>query len=62
MSIAAQIVDPHSRLSSARSWSSTPSTWPRRRRAQSAIPQLEGELVGYQRELEDYRATLSYIE
>jgi hypothetical protein len=26
------------------------------------IPQVEGELAVYQRELEDYRATLAYIE
>jgi hypothetical protein len=26
------------------------------------IPQLESELVAYQRELDDYRATLTYIE
>ena len=26
------------------------------------IPQVEGELALYQRELEDYRATLAYIE
>jgi hypothetical protein len=26
------------------------------------IPQLESELVVYQRELDDYRATLPYIE
>lgn len=26
------------------------------------IPQLESELVGYQRDLDDYRATLTYVE
>jgi hypothetical protein len=26
------------------------------------IPQLESELLGYQRELDDYRATLTYPE
>jgi hypothetical protein len=26
------------------------------------IPQLEGELVDYQRELDDYRATLTFAE
>jgi hypothetical protein len=26
------------------------------------IPQLEADLVGYQRELDDYRATLAYPE
>jgi Protein of unknown function (DUF2799) len=63
VSVAAQIVDPTLTAEQrAQLVVDTKHLAERKGEIKARIPQLEGELVGYQRELEDYRATLSYIE
>ena len=63
VSVAAQIVDPTLTAEQrAQLVVDTKHLAERKGELKARIPQLEGELVGYQRELEDYRATLSYIE
>ncbi len=63
VSVAARIVDPTLTAEQrAQLVVDTKHLAERKGEIKARIPQLEGELVGYQRELEDYRATLSYIE
>ena len=63
VSVAAQIVDPTLTAEQrAQLVVDTKHLAERKGELKARIPQLEGELVGYQRELDDYRATLSYIE
>lgn len=63
VSVAAQIVDPSLTAEQrAQLVVDTKHLAERKGEIKARIPQLEGELVGYQRELDDYRATLSYSE
>ena len=63
VSVAARIVDPSLTAEQrAQLVVDTKHLAERKGEIKARIPQLEGELVGYQRELDDYRATLSYIE
>jgi hypothetical protein len=63
VSVAAQIVDPTLTAEQrAQLVVDTKHMAERKGVIKARIPQLEGELVMYQRELDDYRATLSYIE
>jgi hypothetical protein len=63
VSVAARIVDPSLTAEQrAQLVVDTKHLAERKGEIKAHIPQLEGELVGYQRELDDYRATLSYIE
>ncbi|MGH8240077.1 MAG: DUF2799 domain-containing protein, partial [Steroidobacteraceae bacterium] len=62
-SVAARIVDPSLTAEQrAQLVVDTKHLAERKGEFKARIPQLEGELVGYQRELDDYRATLLYIE
>ena len=63
VSVAARIVDPSLTAEQrAQLVVDTKHLAERKGEIKARIPQLEGELVGYQRDLDDYRATLSYIE
>ena len=63
VTVAARIVDPSLTAEQrAQLVVDTKHLAERKGEIKARIPQLEGELVGYQRELDDYRATLSYIE
>jgi hypothetical protein len=63
VSIAAQIVDPAvTNEHRAQLLVDTKQMSERKGEIKARIPQLESELVVYQRELDDYRATLPYIE
>jgi hypothetical protein len=63
VSIAAKIVDPTLTAEQrAQLIVDTKHLAERKGEIKTRIPQLEGELVAYQRDLDDYRATISYIE
>jgi hypothetical protein len=63
VSIAAQVVDPTLTAEQrAQLVVDTKHMAERKGEIKARIPQLETELVVYQRELDDYRATLTYIE
>jgi hypothetical protein len=63
VSVGAQIIDPTT-TSEQRAQLVLDSKHMAERKGEikARLPQLESELVGYQRDLDDYRATLTYIE
>jgi hypothetical protein len=63
VSIAAQIVDPTLTAEKrAQLVVDTKHMAERKGEIKTRLPQLEHELIGYQRELDDYRASLTYVE
>lgn len=63
VSIGAQMVDPTvTNEQRAQLLVDTKHMAERKGEIKARLPQLESELVGYQRDLDDYRATLTYIE
>lgn len=63
VSIGAQMVDPTATNEQrAQLLVDTKHMAERKGEIKARLPHLESELVGYQRELEDYQATLTYIE
>ena len=63
VSVAAKMVDPALTAEQrAQLLVDTKHMAERKGEIKARIPQLEGELVLYQRELDDYRATLTFVE
>lgn len=63
VSVGAQILDPTvSNEQRAQLLVESKHMAERKGEIKARIPQLESELVGYQRDLDDYRATLTYVE